>query len=231
MSAEQATAGSISKIGVAVFPGFELLDTFGPLEALFTLSFDHKIDLYVIATTLDTVYSGTSNPLMNKKGSRFGVTVVPTHTHETVPDDLEVLLIPGGIGVMEETAGPTVEFVKKTYPKLKYLITVCNGASVAATAGVLDGKRATTNKAAWKIATAAGPNVNWVKTARYVVDGNCWTSAGVSAGIDVTLAWISKIFGEEKARFVANGMEYEWRDDPNWDPFAYMFGEGEFLSS
>ncbi|PIL29715.1 hypothetical protein GSI_08153 [Ganoderma sinense ZZ0214-1] len=225
-----APAETISKIGVAVFPGFELLDTFGPLEALYGVSGAHKVDLYVVAATLDPVYSGTSNPMMNKAGSHFGVSVVPTHTHETVPD-LDVLLVPGGIGVIEETAKPTVEFVKKTYPKLKYLITVCNGASIPAAAGVLDGKRATTNKAAWKAATSAGPNVNWVKTARYVVDGNCWTSAGVSAGIDVTLAWISKVYGEGLARMLANGMEYEWRDDPNWDPFAYMFGDGEFLNA
>ena len=212
---------------MAVFPGFELLDTFGPLEALFGLSGVHKIDLCVVAATLDPVYSGTSNPLMNRAGSRFGVTVVPTHTHDSVPD-LDVLLIPGGIGVVEETGKPTIEFVKKTYPKLKYLITVCNGASIAAMAGVLDGKRATTNKAVWKSATSVGPNVKWVKTARYIVDGNCWTSGGVSAGMDVTLAWIAKIYGEERARFIANGMEYEWRNDPNWDPFAYMFGEGDF---
>ncbi len=164
---------------------------------------------------------------MNTKGSRFGVNVVPTHTHESVPDDLDVLLIPGGIGVIEDTAKPTIEFVKKTYPKLKYLITVCNGASLAAMAGVLDGKRATTNKAFWKAATAVGPNVNWVKTARYVADGKCWTSGGVSAGMDVTLAWMAKIYGQERARTAANIMEYEWRDDPNWDPFAYVFSEGE----
>lgn len=223
------TAGTVSKIGVVVFPGFELLDTFGPLEALYGLSGFHKIDLYVIAATLDPVYSGTSNPLVSQKGSHFGVNVVPTHTHDGVPDDLEMILIPGGIGVIEDTVKPTVEFVKKTYPKLKYIITVCNGASIAAMAGVLDGKRATTNKAAWKKATSVGPKVNWVKTARYVIDGNSWTSAGVSAGIDVTMAWIAKIYGHETARMIANGMEYEWRDDPNWDPFSFMFGEGEFL--
>ncbi|PIL29724.1 hypothetical protein GSI_08163 [Ganoderma sinense ZZ0214-1] len=223
-----APAETISKIGVAVFPGFELLDAFGPLEVLYNLSNAHKIDLYVVAATLDPVYSGTSNPRVNNSGSRFGVSVVPTHTHDSVPD-LDVLLVPGGIGVIEETAKPTVEFVRKTYPKLKYLITACNGASIAARAGVLDGKRATTSKAVWNAATAVGPNVHWVKTARYVVDGNCWTSSGVSAGIDVTLAWIAKVYGEGLARFIANGMEYEWRDDPNWDPFAYIFAKGDVI--
>ena len=215
-----------SKIGIVVYPGFELLDAFGPLEALYTLSGDVKLDLYVIASSLDPVYSGCKNPQYNKQGSHFGATIVPTHTHENVPADLEVLLVPGGYGAVEPTVAPTIEFIKNVYPKLKYLITVCNGAGVAAAAGVLDGKRATTNKLYWQAVTAIGPKVNWVKTVRYAVDGNCWTSGGVTAGIDVTLAWIAKIFGQERARKTANIMEYEWRDDPSWDPFAYMFGDG-----
>ena len=211
---------------MVIFPGFELLDVFGPLEVLFNLSNAHKLELCVIAATLTPVYSGTRNPVANSAGSHFGATVVPTHTHASAPADLDVLLVPGGAGVVEETAKPTVAFVKEAYPTLKYLVTICNGASIAAMAGVLDGKRATTSKAVWKSATALGPNVKWVKTARYVVDGNCWSSGGVSAGLDVTLAWVAKVYGEEQARFIANGMEYEWRDDPSWDPFSYMFGDG-----
>ncbi|TBU24488.1 class I glutamine amidotransferase-like protein [Dichomitus squalens] len=228
MSAQQNAITSSealpSKAGIVVFPGFEPLDAFGPIEALYTLSNDFKLDLYVIAATLDPVYTGLNDPQLNKAGSHFGVNIVPTHTHETVPDDLEVLLVPGGAGAAAPTVAPTVEFIKKVYPKLRYLITVCNGAAVAAAAGVLDGKRATTNKSYWKMLTSLSPNVKWVPTARYVVDGNCWTSGGVSAGIDVTLGWISKLYGEERARTVANIMEYEWRHDPNWDTFAYVFG-------
>ena len=68
--------------------------------------------------------------------------------------------------------------------------------------------------------------VQWVKTARWVVDGNCWTSSGVSAGIDATLAWISSVYGEEMARQVAIWMEYERNADPSHDPFAEIWGEG-----
>ncbi|TFK79897.1 class I glutamine amidotransferase-like protein, partial [Polyporus arcularius HHB13444] len=122
------------------------------------------------------------------------------------------------------TSAAPVSFIEKTYPKLKYLITICNGVELAARAGVLDGKRATGNKDTWQTTIAVRPQVHWVRVARYVVDGNCWTSGGVSAGIDATLAWIAHLYGEEVARKGANLMEYEWRDDRNWDPFAYIFG-------
>lgn len=75
---------------------------------------------------------------------------------------------------------PAVEFIRKTYPKLKYLLTICTGAGVAAKAGVLDGKRATTNKAAWNETVKLGPKVKWVSPARWTIDGKIWTSSGVS---------------------------------------------------
>jgi len=70
---------------------------------------------------------------------------------------------------------------------------------------------------------ALGPKVKWVPQARWVVDGNIWSSSGISAGIDVTLAFIEKIYGKDNATSVANLMEYERHTDPNWDPFAAIF--------
>ncbi|PKS09699.1 hypothetical protein jhhlp_004320 [Lomentospora prolificans] len=80
-----------------------------------------------------------------------------------------------------ETLQPSIDFIKTIYPNLQYLITVCTGASLAARAGVLDRRRATTNKRAWTFVTAFGPDVEWVSPARFVVDGNIWSSSGVSA--------------------------------------------------
>ena len=76
---------------------------------------------------------------------------------------------------------PVVEFVKELYPRVKYLVTICTGGSIAARAEILGGKRATTNKAAWKEVTPLGPEVDWVSPARRVVDGNIWSSSGVVA--------------------------------------------------
>lgn len=122
--------------------------------------------------------------------------MVPTHTFATAPP-LDLLFVPGGLGT--RGSNPVIEevisYIRNTYPQLGYLITVCTGAGLAARAGVLDGKRATTNKMAWTETTGLGVNVDWVPRARWVVDGNVWSSSGVSAGIDVTLAWIGETMG------------------------------------
>jgi transcriptional regulator GlxA family with amidase domain len=149
---------------------------------------------------------------------------VPTHTFATAP--LDILLVPGGLGT-RGSALPVEEaiaFIRNTYRQLKYLITVCTGSGLAARAGVLDGKQATTNKMAWAEITALGPNVLWNPRARWVTDGNIWTSSGVSAGIDVTLAWIEEVFDKKMAQRIADGIEYNRHEDPSLDPFAELYG-------
>lgn len=75
---------------------------------------------------------------------------MPTRTFANAPMDLEVLLIPGGLGTRnEEAMKPIVNFLRDTYPKLKYLLTVCTGSAVLAKTGILDGKKATSNKKSW----------------------------------------------------------------------------------
>jgi transcriptional regulator GlxA family with amidase domain len=74
------------------------------------------------------------------------------------------------------------------------------------------------------MATASGPQVKWVRRARWVDDGNIVTSSGVSAGIDMALHVIARLFGEPRAERIANETEYEWHRDPSWDPFADLPG-------
>jgi transcriptional regulator GlxA family with amidase domain len=133
---------------------------------------------------------------------------VPTHTFQTAPP-LDVLIVPGGIGSRGPPSfvDPIIAFVKERYPTLQYLITVCTGAGIAARAGVLDGKHATTNKRAWAETTALGPKVKWVPQARWVNDGNIWTTSGVAAGTDGFLAFLEAIYGSAATKTVSNGME------------------------
>jgi transcriptional regulator GlxA family with amidase domain len=93
--------------------------------------------------------------------------------------------VPGGLGVvtLEETNNTSVEdFIKLRFKSLEYLVGVSFGAVSLARAGVLDGKRATTNKSAWKWITERGPNVTWVPQARWVEDGKIWTTSGMASG-------------------------------------------------
>jgi transcriptional regulator GlxA family with amidase domain len=66
--------------------------------------------------------------------------------------------------------------------------------------------------------------VEWVKEARWVEDGKFFTSSGVSAGIDMSLAAISRIAGEQISNALAMAAEYDWHRDANWDPFAKLNG-------
>ncbi|KNG46446.1 fad dependent oxidoreductase [Stemphylium lycopersici] len=216
-----------SKIGVVLFPGFQLLDFAGPMDAFNILSYDHPLTLYTIASTLDPV--STHNFLQKERGSQISQTLVPTHTFDTAPDDLEVLLIPGGLGARsKEQMKPVVEYLEKLdmsgEGKLRWVLTVCTGSEILARTGVLDGRRATTNKKAFNDVKATHPRVEWVPKARWVVDGNFWTSSGISAGMDLAFAWIAHVFGEEKAQYVADRSEYERNVEAGNDRYAERWG-------
>lgn len=208
--------------GCVIFPGFQALDVFGPLDALNVLSWTHNITLSLISKTLDPVSTVVRNPKYNRVNSTFGESVVPTATFATAPP-LDVLLVPGGIGTRAPDLEEEIAFIRDTYPKLHSLITVCTGAGLAARAGILDGRKATTNKFAWAETTKLGPRVHWITHARWVTDGNIWSSSGVSAGIDVLFAWIEAVYGNATATQVANISEYQRHLNSSWDPFADIY--------
>lgn len=208
------------RIGVALFPGFQALDVFGPMDCLNTLSKLENLSLAVLAPTLDPVPTHTQ-----EFPNAIGQSVVPTHTYAN-PPPLDVLFVPGGQGARGDNpaALEAIDFIRNIYPQLRHLITVCTGSGLAARAGVLDGKRATTNKRAWEETVAVRSQVTWVPRARWVTDGNIWTSSGVSAGIDVTLAWMEEVFGKETAKNIADRIEYTRQENPDVDPFADLYG-------
>lgn len=209
--------------GYLLYPSFQALDVFGPLDALNTLSWiQENMTLAMLARTLEPVSTVVTNRTYNQFNSTFGQLVLPTHTFSD-PPHLDVLIVPGGIGAEGDRVGAEIDFIRRTFPSLQYLITVCTGAGLAARAGVLDGRHATTNKLQWAATTALGPQVHWVSHARWVTDGNVWTSSGVSAGIDVLFAWMETVFGSEAATWVANGLEYERHRNASWDPFADLY--------
>lgn len=210
--------------GVMLFPAFQLLDVAGPLDALNILSRTNEMNLYTIAATLDPVSTKLTTP--NETGSNFHQLMQPTHTFETAPP-LDVLIVPGGQGTRYPDADKVVEFIKERFSSLKYLITICTGSGLAARAGVLDGKRATTNKLSWDATIALREAVDWVHQARWVQDEHIWTSSGISAGIDVTFAWIGHVYGHETAQAIANRMEYNMVKESDNDPFAALYAKAK----
>ena len=220
MCADRYATDKPINFGVLVFPAFQALDVFGPLDVLNVVSRTNEMSLCTIAATLDPVSTQVPHD-RQPSNSDFGQIIHPTHSIETAPP-LDVLLVPGGLGTRLAGRESIVEFIKTSYPNLQYLITVCTGSKLAAEAGILNGRRATTNKLAWDEITAPLPEVNWVRKARWVQDGNIWTASGVSAGIDATLAWVGNVFGEDYAQSIADKMEYHRTKDPDDDPFAEL---------
>lgn len=156
--------------------------------------------------------------------SSAGPSIKVDHTFADAPD-LGVLLIPGGGGTRREVNNAQlIEAVKALALKTPNVASICTGAAILARTGLLDGLKATTNKRAFAWATSQGSKVHWVKKARWVEDGKYFTSSGISAGMDMSLALIAKLFGRDTAVDVAKGAEYLWNSDANDDPFAALNG-------
>lgn len=197
------------RIGALIFPGFELLDLFGPLEMFGMLKND--FDLQLVAETSDPVISNQQ------------VRANPDATIGS-PDQFDVLFVPGGMGTRREINNPVLlDWIRTTSDSAEYVLSVCTGSLLLAGAGVLDARSATTNKAAFTKIADQYPQVQWVKQARWVEDGKIITSSGVSAGIDMALGAIALMHDLETAKKVATWSEYDWHMDKNWDPFAKTY--------
>lgn len=199
-----------------------------------TISFLWKTAGPVSSVGPPRLYPAAPNPnLPAAVYPRQAVSIVATHSFANAPP-LDVLLVPGGMGnrYLNDTADTAMEdFVAARYPSLQYLLSVCTGAATLAKSGVLRGRKATTNKAAWTWATSFGEGVQWMPTARWTEDGNVWTSSGVSAGIDMTYEFVKVLLGDEVAASTINGMEYTPHVDKAWDPYSVVFKVRGTLSS
>lgn len=199
-------------VGALLFEGFELLDVFGPLEAWGMLAAGGE---WRIVTTAET-----AGAVASAQGPR----AVADYVLAECPK-LDVILVPGGIGTRRQVQNTFVlEWLKRRSGEAEVVTSVCTGAALLARAGLLDGLRATSNKALFAWVVEQGPAVQWVRQARWIVDGRFLTSSGVSAGIDMTLSLIARFAGSDAAERIAVRMEYDWHRNPDWDPFAKVHG-------
>jgi len=191
-------------INLLLFDRFETLDAFGPVEMLSDMG-----NNTIVCCSL------AGGPIRSSHG--FAVDTVPL----VGTDETAVLLIPGGMGT--RALVDHAEFLsalRERAEKAEYVLTVCTGSALLARTGLLDGKKATTNKMAFAWVKSCGEAVLWQSTARWAADGKFYTASGVSAGIDMALGFMCDRFGAEKADAIARATEYVWNRDPDADPFA-----------
>ncbi|GAB5445751.1 DJ-1/PfpI family protein [Gymnodinialimonas sp.] len=197
-------------LAALVFEGFETLDYFGPMEMLGGLG--EQTEIITVAQTLEPVASVHGQRIVPDRAIAGGM-------------DYDLLFIPGGdtaIEVADDAA--LVAWLQEVSERAERVMTVCTGSILLGMTGVLDGKRATTNKRDFIATVPLAPKVDWVREARWVQDGKFYTSSGVSAGMDMALAVMADLFGMALADRIALGCEYEWQKDPARDPFAHLAG-------
>lgn len=193
------------EIAILLFDKFETLDVFGPVEIFGRLPKEYSMGFY-------SLQGGWIN-------STQGVTVL-TKSIKEIPGVIEIFLIPGGVGTRQEVDHPgMLEAILTVAAVSRYILTVCTGSALLAKTGMLNHKTATTNKRSFGWVITQGPEVNWNKTARWTVDGNIYTSSGVSAGMDMTLGFLADRYGMELARRIAFEIEYRWMEDKDNDSF------------
>jgi transcriptional regulator GlxA family with amidase domain len=173
-------------IGILVFPDFQILDASGPIS-VFEIAFRYArcaTPIRVIAAQPGAVCSSSGVEIVAKK---FGS-----------PSAITTLIVAGGDGV-ERAAGDkcTMRFVQSVAKRGTRIASVCSGTFVLAEAGLLDGRRATTHWVRTRQFLSTYPKVKLEPDQIFVRDGQVWSSAGITAGIDLALAMVAEDFGEE----------------------------------
>jgi transcriptional regulator GlxA family with amidase domain len=182
------------RIVIVGFPSAQILDITGPLEVFSTASRFLAIPRY--ATQL---VSSDGGPVLSTSGLEFATSPIAE-----VVDDIDTLVVSGGRDMGEATAdSKLVDNIRRLAGQSRRVTSVCSGAFLLAAAGLLDGRRATTHWAECAELERNYPNVSVEPDAIYVQDGNVWTSAGVSAGIDLALALVADDHGRKAAATVA----------------------------
>lgn len=200
---------SLPVVGILLFQDVEVLDFCGPFE------------VFSVARPVDPEKQGDEHRLFRVVtiaeqeqiiSCRGGLLVQPHATIEQHPP-LDILVVPGGQGTRRErTNRRLLEWIGRQDQQTRLTTSVCTGAFLLAELGLLNQRRATThwNSVEWMRTTY--PEIEMLADTRVVDEGHIITSAGVSAGIDMSLHVVARLYGEEVARWTARRMEYDWRD-------------------
>jgi transcriptional regulator GlxA family with amidase domain len=177
-------------VSVLIFPDFQLLDAAGPIAAFEAGGREGEpYRIKVVARKAGPVTSSSEAQLVAE-----GFSDAP----------LDTLIVAGGWGTRAESrAAETLDFIRAAALRARRVASVCSGAFILAAAGLLDGRRATTHWARAAELARAYPHVSVEPDRIFIRDGDVWTSAGITAGIDLALALVAEDVGEAAAKRAA----------------------------
>ncbi len=184
------------RIGILIFNRVEEMDFVGPLEVLASALEGRQGSVQLIAPSLDAVTC--------EKGMR----VLPDVALADV-EALDLLLVPGGSGARQELKHPeSVAWLRKISPGCQWVSSVCTGSFLLVGAGVAEGRRVTTHHRFTR-ALAKMDKAEVLEGARFVVDGNLVSAAGVSSGIEMCLWLVEQMFGAAAEAEVKDYIAYD----------------------
>ena len=192
-------------VGILIFDEVEVLDFCGPFE-VFSVSRpegvkDDEARLFQVFTVAE------EEKIVRCRG---GLLVEPHYTFKNAPP-LDIIVVSGGQGARRERHNQKLlDWLEAQDKRTELTLSVCTGAFLLAERGLLDGKRATTHWGSVSFMRETYPQVEMLEEVRYVDEGRIVTSAGISAGIDMSLHVVEKLHGRAVAVWTARRMEYEW---------------------
>ncbi|WP_255654076.1 DJ-1/PfpI family protein [Corallococcus sp. EGB] len=182
------------KVAILIFNGVQIIDYTGPYEVFGAADFD----VYTVAETKEAVTT------------TMGMTVVPKYSFADAPP-ADVIVVPGGSVTDARRSSATLKWVTDQSARAQRTLSVCNGAFILASAGLLEGLTETTTAGNIQKLRDAFPGIKVVDDQRFVDNGKIVTAAGLSAGIDGALHVLSRLGGIGLAQQVALAEEYDWR--------------------
>lgn len=188
------------KVGIYIFDDVEVLDFAGPFE-VFSLAEVNN------SSAFETFTIGQSGTTIS---ARNNLKITPSYSITNHPA-LDILIIPGGYGAecFEIKNRHTLDWITAQSSKVNILASICTGALLLAECGLLDNKKATTHWMDIKTFQKKYPKVEVIENCKFVDEGCILTSAGISAGINLSFHIINKLLGQKATQQTARRMEYD----------------------
>ena len=197
-------------VGILIFDDVEILDVAGPFEVFAVTRLNDEQRLQQSSPFKVYLISETNKQITAIGGLRL----TPDVTISECPE-LDLLVVPGGWGTRKESKNKIlVKWIGNQFTNNRLIASVCTGSSLLGKAGLLDGRDATTHWRAFDFLQESAPKARILKNVRFTLTDPIFTSAGVSAGIDLALRIVSHVFGTEVGQATARQMEYPY---PNSD--------------